>query len=309
MIDRDLALRVQRLLSERTPFVLATVVRAHRPTSVRPGDAAIVLADGSIEGFVGGVCAVSSVRLHGLRAMETGEPLVLRLLPDEGEADPADAMEGAVVERNPCLSGGAMEIFLEPHLPPARLVVIGGSPIADALSRVAGAAGYDCERAATGDGIQIGGAGAVIVASHGNDEEAILAEALRAGIPYVALVASRRRGEAVRGGLPVPTELAAQLHTPAGLDIGARSPGEIAVAILADIIARGHTDPVPGRPARPGTPSPAAEGSARAEATDPVCGMRVALTPATPQLVAGGQTVYFCSGHCRDAYAAQHAVP
>ncbi|HZE07030.1 MAG TPA: XdhC family protein, partial [Solirubrobacteraceae bacterium] len=241
---------------------------------------------------------------HGLRAMETGEPLVLRLLPDEGDGDPADAMDGAVVERNPCLSGGALEIFLEPHLPPARLVVIGGSPIAEALARVAGAAGYDCERAAAGDGVEVAGAGAVIVASHGNDEEAVLEGALRAGIPYVALVASRRRGEAVRAGLRVESELAAQLHTPAGLDIGARSPGEIAVAILADIIARRYADPAPGRPAL----TEANTAARPVVAIDPVCGMQVAVAEVTPQLRTGGETVYFCSGRCRDAYAAQHAA-
>ena len=85
MIEGDLAVRVEQLLSERAPFVMATVVRAHHPTSVRPGDAAVVLADGTIDGFVGGVCAESSVRLHALRAMETGDPLLLRLVPEGGD--------------------------------------------------------------------------------------------------------------------------------------------------------------------------------------------------------------------------------
>src|SRR6202012_2455456 len=133
MIEGDLAVEVERLLSERRPFVLATVVRARHPTSVRPGDGAIVLGDGTIEGFVGGVCAEASVRLHSLRAMETGDALLVRLIPPGGPAEPGAAppaaLEGAVVERNPCLSGGALEIFLEPHLPPARIVVVGNSPI------------------------------------------------------------------------------------------------------------------------------------------------------------------------------------
>src|ERR1700758_4157537 len=139
MIEGDLAVRVEQLLSERAPFVMATVVRARRPTSVRPGDAAVVLADGTIDGFVGGVCAESSVRLHALRAMETGDPLLLRLVPDDGDPEDAGALEGAVVERNPCLSGGALEILLEPHLPAVRLVVVGGSPIAEAVVSVGNA--------------------------------------------------------------------------------------------------------------------------------------------------------------------------
>ncbi|MGZ4350182.1 MAG: XdhC family protein, partial [Solirubrobacteraceae bacterium] len=221
MIQGDLAIHVQSLLSERTPFVLATVVRARRPTSVRPGNAAVVLPDGTMEGFVGGVCAESSVRLHALRAMETGEPLLLRLVPEEGDPEAADAIDGAVVERNPCLSGGALEIFLEPHLPAARLVVVGSSPIAQAIKAVGAAAGYDVVRAAAGAGAagEVSGAAAVIVASHGNGEEAVIGEALRGGVGYVALVASPRRGAAVRAELDVPEELAAQLHTPAGLDI------------------------------------------------------------------------------------------
>jgi xanthine dehydrogenase accessory factor len=303
MIQGDLAIHVQSLLSERTPFVLATVVRARRPTSVRPGNAAVVLPDGTMEGFVGGVCAESSVRLHALRAMETGEPLLLRLVPDDGDVEGADAIEGAVVERNPCLSGGALEIFIEPHLPAARLVVVGGSPIAEGVVSVARASGYDVVRAPAGPGAEIAGAAAVIVASHGNGEEAVIAEALRAGVGYVALVASPKRGAAVRAELDVPEELAAQLHTPAGLDVGARTPAEIAISILAQMIGSQHADPVPGR-AEATAPAPAVV----AVATDPVCGMQVAVTDAAPRLEIAGDLVYFCCDRCRDTYAADLAA-
>jgi xanthine dehydrogenase accessory factor len=294
-------------LSERTPFVLATVVRARRPTSVRPGNAAIILPDGTMEGFVGGVCAESSVRLHALRAIETGEPLLLRLVPEDGDAEGVDAIDGAVVERNPCLSGGALEIFLEPHLPATRLVVVGGSPIAEAVVVVAKASGYDILRVPTGagarpGGVDVAGAAAVIVASHGNGEETVIAEALRAGVSYVALVASPRRGAAVRAELDVPDELAAQLHTPAGLNIGARTPAEIAISILAEMVAQHHADPVPGRPE-----ATASAPAVVAVATDPVCGMQVAITDAAPCLELAGDLVYFCSERCRDRYGAEHA--
>jgi xanthine dehydrogenase accessory factor len=302
MIQGDLAIHVQSLLSERTPFVLATVVRARRPTSVRPGNAAVVLPDGTMEGFVGGVCAESSVRLHALRAMETGDPLLLRLVPEDGDAEGADAIEGAVVERNPCLSGGALEIFLEPHLPTARLLIIGDSPIAEAIVSVATASGYDAVRERAGAGAGVTGAAAVIVASHGNGEEAVIAEALRAGVGYVALVASPKRGAAVRSELEVPSELAAQLHTPAGLDIGARTPAEIALSILAQMVAEQHRDPVPGR-SEASAPAPAVV----AVASDPVCGMQVAVTDAAPHLEVAGDAVYFCCDGCRDRYAADHA--
>ena len=114
--------RADALTASRTPFAVATVVRRQRPSSVRPGDSAIVTADGTIDGFVGGACAEESVRLHALRVLETGEPLLLRIVPGEDEGP---AQEGAVTVSNPCLSGGALEIFLEPHLPAPRVVIVG----------------------------------------------------------------------------------------------------------------------------------------------------------------------------------------
>jgi xanthine dehydrogenase accessory factor len=302
MLSPKLTGRISQLSADRTAFVLATVVRAKRPTSVRPGDRAIVLGDGTIEGFVGGVCAESSVRLYSLRAMETGEALLLRLVPDDDQAAvAADNIDGAIVEHNPCLSGGALEIFLEPQLPTARLVIVGGSPIADALEQVADAAGYEVRRCApeeAGEPRELDGTSAVIVAAHGNGEERVLESALLAGIPYVALVASPTRGGAIRESLEIPGELAAQLHTPAGLDIGARSPAEIAISILAQMVAEQHADPRPERPAVSSAPT---------SAIDPICGMQVAIADATPHLDLNGTPVYFCGPGCREAYAAQHA--
>jgi xanthine dehydrogenase accessory factor len=290
MITGELASRAAQLSGDRVPFVVATVVRARRPTSVRPGDTALLTGDGVIDGFVGGVCAESTVRLYALRAMETGEPLLLRLVPGEPGGVREDAIEGAVVEHNPCLSGGALEIFLEPVLPAARMVVLGSSPIAQAIASLAGVAGFE-----VADGDMAAGDAALIVASHGTDEEQALATALRSGVSYVALVASVRRGEAVRAALDVPDELRAQLHTPAGLDIGARTPAEIAISILAQIVSERHAHPG-AQTTRPAVP-------ALHGVVDPVCGMTVAVTADTPSL--DGQ--YFCCTRCRDAYAAQHA--
>jgi len=295
MIKGELVERVTRLTADRTPFVIATVVGSRRPTSVRPGDTAIVLADGTIEGFVGGVCAESTVRLYSLRALETGEPVLLRLVPGDGGTESDASLDGAVIEHNPCLSGGALEIFLEPQLPAARLVVLGDSPIALAVEEVAAAAGFDAARAGAQDVHPSGEDAALIVASHGNGEEQALAEALRAGVPYVALVASAQRGEAVRSELDVPDALRAQLHTPAGLAIGARTPEEIAISILAEVISDRNAQSV-------SAPAPAAT------AIDPVCGMSVAISDATLTLEIDGDRVFFCGAGCRDAYAREHAT-
>src|SRR3954447_22029804 len=127
MIAARLSRRADELRAARTPFVVATVVRAQRPTSVHTGDAALVLADGTIEGFVGGACAEQSVRLHALRALETHEGMLLRILPDD--TPESAAAEGAVNVSNPCLSGGALEIFLEPRVPAPRVAIVGDTPI------------------------------------------------------------------------------------------------------------------------------------------------------------------------------------
>src|SRR3954447_11729573 len=286
MIKGDLAHQMQRLLSERTPFVTATVIRAMHPTSVRPGDSALVLGDGTIDGFVGGVCAQASVRLHAARALETGEAMILRLEPGGGEETVED---GLVVDHNPCLSGGTMEIFLEPQLPALRVLVAGDTPIARALAHVAAAAGYEVQGGEPDDLHPSGADAALIVASHGEGEEALLARALDAGVGYVALVASEKRGAAVRASLDVPDALREQLHTPAGLEIGARTPQEIAISILAELVSK-HI----ARPALDVEPV--------ATAIDPVCGMTVAASDASIHADVDGERFYFCSEGCRSTY-------
>jgi xanthine dehydrogenase accessory factor len=290
----ELAPRAQELTDERVPFVEAIVVRAAAPTSVRPGDAAIVHADGTIEGFVGGVCAETSVRLHSLRALETGEAALLQLLPDEGGED--DERDGVVTAHNPCLSGGELEIFLEPCLPLPHLVIAGNAPIAEALADLAPRVGFHVGSAGGAEIELEAGTAAVVVAAHGRDEEELLTLALRQGVPYVALVASPRRGDAVRASLDVDDELRRQLHTPAGLDIGARTPPEIAVSILAEIVAERHRAPA-------GAPVPPPE-----VAIDSVCGMEVAATDVSLHLDHDGERRYFCSEGCRERFAAEHAL-
>ena len=227
---------------ERVAYVRATVVRASRPASVQVGATARISSAGEIEGFVGGHCAEPSVRLHALRVLETGEPLLLRIEPGDGDSEPS---EGAITVHNPCISGGALEIFLEPHLPAPRLHVVGDTPIARALAALGPGVGFDVVRA-NGDLRPEPDDAAVVVASHGSDEEPVLEAALEAGIDYVGLVASPRRGAAVLAGLEAPD--ADRVHTPAGLDIGARTPEEIALSILAELVStrRHHlTPPLP----------------------------------------------------------------
>ena len=310
-VSADLFARVDDLRSGRTPFVLATVVRAERPTSARPGDRAVVLPDGTIEGFVGGECAASTVRLEGLRLLRDGESTLLRITPSAGRDDPAprEPVEGLVTVDNPCLSGGTLEIFLEAVVPPTVVLVLGEGPMARALARVGAALDYDVRAVDPADPGAPAPAdtAALVVASHGHEEAAALSAALDAGVPYVALVASRRRGATVLGALgPAARE---RVHTPAGLDLGARTPAEIALSIYAELVAgREHdvTAAVLDAAARDRTSighDPTEDDGS--EALDPICGMAVARTAASPSVVVGGTTHWFCGAGCRQAFLAR----
>jgi xanthine dehydrogenase accessory factor len=315
--------RAADLRAGRVAFVMATVVRAERPTSAKAGDVAVVLADGTVEGFVGGECAEASVRHQALEALEMGQPVLLRISPGAPpEATPAadrsripEGDEGVITVHNPCLSGGTLEIFLEPDLPPPVLIVHGASPIARALASLAEHLGYVVEHTGAGTATGVGaategphsdagfsGAAAVVVASHGRDEEAVLTAAVRADVGYIGLVASKKRGTAVLERLDVPAAYRATIHTPAGLDLGARKPQEIALSILAEIVST--------RPKHAGGP----EGgtgvvpvAAVASAVDPVCGMTVAVGASTPTAEHATEPYFFCGLGCRDAFVADPA--
>ena len=231
----DLVHQAAQLRADRRGFVTATVVRAERPTSAKPGDNALVLDDGTVLGFVGGGCALANVQAQARMVLESGEPVLLRITPEAADVPPSPE-DGAVTVHNHCLSGGALEVFLEPSLPPALVVVHGDAPIARAVQELAGWLGLSVLAGHDGDEVPAGTA-AVVVATHGGDEAAVVRDALRTDVDYVGLVASRRRGEGVLSGLDLePAELA-RVHTPAGLDIGSRGPKEIALSILAEIVS------------------------------------------------------------------------
>ena len=281
--------RARELSAARTPFVHATVVRAQPPTSSYPGDEAILLADGTIEGFVGGQCAQNSVRKAALGALQAGESVLLRVLPD-GDVHFPEA-PGACVVVNPCLSGGSLEIFLAPQLPAPLIQIYGATPIGDALAQLCEVLGYDVRR-----DTELADATAVVIASHGGPEAEIIRAALDNGVGYIGVVASQVRGAAILNELELCEAERARVHTPVGLPIGAKTPAEIAVSIAAELIAgiRG------GGLSR----AVALEGGPR-EAVDPVCGMTVTIGPATEHLQLAGADFWFCGPGCRRSFAAE----
>ena len=319
MMSGAVSRRAQELAAEGTVFVTATVVRAQRPTSVKAGDVALVLGDGTIEGFVGGVCAQQSVRVYALKAIQTEEALLLRIVPDGpiGE-DPSTGREipieeGAVTARNTCLSGGEIEIFLEPVLPAPRLLVVGDTPIAAALLSLGAALGLDPVAGDSGDPEPSATDLALVVAAHGRDELHTLRRGLEVGVPYIGLVASRKRGAGVLAELSadgVPKEQLALIDVPAGIDIGARAPSEIALSILASIVAVRRGKEGSGSAAdRTSVPASAEAPAGPPLAIDPICGMTVAAVPGTPSVQVDGETIYFCCEGCAAKFEAQqHAV-
>ena len=308
----DVFAAAARLYREGVPFVLATVVRAERPTSARPGAKAIVTGDGQFVGFVGGTCVKPAVRRESLRALTDGTPRLLRISPDS-PPEGAEAEEGVLEEPMACVSGGALDIHLEPYLPSRGLLLAGSSPIVESLAVLGETLGMDVRTAEPGEDLAEAAEGAfVVVAGHGEGEW----EALKAGLSggrarYVGLVASPRRGAAVRErliGMGVSGEDAARLRSPAGLDIGAESPGEIALSILAQIVEDRRS---PEREeAAPEEPVPAPMMGISLEATedelavDPICGMTVSRE--SPHRVeAGDATHWFCCAGCAETFAAQ----
>ncbi|WP_328382353.1 XdhC family protein [Micromonospora zamorensis] len=284
-----IAERARELTDTREPFVHATVVRAQDPTSARPGDAAVIRSDGSIEGFVGGVCAESSVRAAALDTLRDGTALLLRVLP-EG-AVPFPDTPGARVVVNPCHSGGAIEVFLRPMLPAPALRVVGSTPISAAVANLAAFLDFDVVAAD-----DCAGCTAVVVAGLGKGEQEAIRAALDAGVGFIALVASGRRGAALLDELGLTDEERARVHSPAGVDIGARTPAEIALSIMAEVVRAIRVDGL-----APASGAPAARPQ---QAVDPVCGMTVLVGPETPHARVDGQDFWFCCAGCLASYTA-----
>lgn len=250
---------LSNLRAQGAPFAIATVVRTVDATSAKPGAKAIILPDGSIaEGWIGGGCARSAVGKAGAAAIAEGRPQFISLRPEEllaaeGVA-PGEERHGVRFARNGCPSKGSMDVFVEPVLPQPRLVVFGAGPVAMALCDLAGR--FDLHRTLAAPGLtegtaevvqdgfalETGGAGQrfVVVATQGKGDEAGLRAALASGAAYVAFVGSRRKFATLAARLAADgmgAEDLARVKAPAGLDIHAITPEEIALSILAEITA------------------------------------------------------------------------
>ncbi len=284
------------------PFVIATVVWCERPTSARPGAQAIIQEDGQMLGWVGGSCTQPVVLREARRILrEGGEPFLLRLGTPEPELARGETSDVRVFSMT-CASGGALDIYMEPHLPQPQLLLIGDSPINAALQQFAPALDF---RVAQVDDTslskaQIDERTCILIATHGQYDENVLEKVLASSAAYIGMVSSPRRAEACRAYLRtsgMAEQHIARLKAPAGLDIGARTPAEIAASILAELIQIRRR---PGPISEQQTPTIPMEVPAEsAEAIDPVCGMTVEIASARHTSTHNGQTYYFCCPACK----------
>jgi xanthine dehydrogenase accessory factor len=328
--------RAAELEAAGRPFVVATVVAVARPTSARPGASGLVHPDGTIEGWVGGSCAQPVVVREALHALADGQPRLLRLSKD-GPAEGRRA-DGVIELVMTCHSGGTLEIYVEPHLPAPLLWVAGTTPIAGALATLGAAAGWSVtvfdpfaaaedfpaaervsQETALGR-VDPDASPYLVVATQGQWDEEALAAGLRRNASYVGLVSSPTRANVVRQWLRDETGLAeerlAALRAPAGLDLGAETPEEIALSILAELVQvrRGRADFV----AAPGPATLTGDAGLAVPPiepivddivlVDPVCGMTVDRATARHLAEHDGTVYAFCSIGCRTRFIREPAV-
>lgn len=278
----EVLVRAGRLAAGGERFVMATVVSVRRPASTQRGDRALVTPDGALTGWIGGACSEPIVVREALRSLEDGRPRLVRIAPPGSHEE---ALEDIVLAESHCASGGTVEVLIEPQLPKPQVVIIGESPAARTLAELARTIGWRVSGELTAK------PDAVVVATMGRMDEDMLAAALRTPARYVGLIASARRAAVVIEALHargVGEEQLARVCSPAGLALGPGSQEEIAVAILAELVACLHRTIV----------------VAGSEAVDPVCGMTVSVTGADDSALCQGVRYWFCGPGCRARFEA-----
>lgn len=239
----DLIEAMARLRREGRPFCVATVVRTEAVTSAKAGAKALIAEDGGLLGHIGGGCVRGAAIRAAEKALRTGAPELIRVKPKEAVDAPADA-DGVPLHKSGCPSGGTVDLFIEPYARAPAIALVGAGPMAETLARLGAASGYRVLSAPSGADLaaaDLSPADFVVIATQGRQDLPALRAALESPAEYVAMVASRRKAGVLIERLAAagldPARLA-RLKAPAGLDIGAIEPEEIAVSILAEIVQR-----------------------------------------------------------------------
>ena len=307
-MDRDLLRLASRLLDEQTPYAVATVVRRERPSSAASGNTAVITADGTVHGWIGGSCTLPEVTRHAIASLAERQP---RLLAFGGSVEPRGDVIPVPMS---CGSEGKVEVHINPVYPAPRLVVAGASPIADAVARLGEAMGYrvgklDGDLAAEVAARPPGAALYAVVATMGQGDEDAVEQLLAARADYLGVVVSPKRMGQVREYLAARGVCGSRIEKvrgPAGLDIGAVRPEEVAISILAEIVALARAESGAAEVARAEDADTPA--GAPATTTDPVCGMTVPADGSRPSSTYQGKTVHFCCPGCRARFEADPAA-
>ena len=306
----DFLEKAAELRSQGEAFATAIVVRFEAPISGKPGDKAIIDSGGRIWGWIGGGCAQPAVVKEALKAIVDGKARLVRIGPSPKPGVPEGVVEYAMT----CHSGGSVDIFIEPVLPKPQIVILGRSVVAQSLARLGAAAGYSVTVLAADVGrenfpepthlhdrfdlsaVRITPRTFVVVSTQGEGDEEALEQAVASDVPYIAFVASKTKAEKIFDdlrGRGVSQERLARVKAPAGLPIGAVSPEEIAVSVLAEIVQQGRSHPQPAAAELP---------AVKLESKDPICGMIVDVPGAKHTTQFEGRTVYFCCPRCKKAF-------
>lgn len=242
-------------------FVLATVVRTEDATSAKAGAKAVITGDGAVHGWIGGGCTQGAVRRAAVQSLEDGRPRLISVKPAaalvEDGLQAGALAAGVEVHRSVCPSGGTVDIFIEPSLPRPSLIVCGGSPVARALAELAPRLGFCVTVAALSEdhaglpaavrrivGFDLSETADttdryILVATQGKRDREALRHALGAGARLIGFIGSRRKAETLSAQMAedgIADDVIAGLRCPAGLDIGAITPEEIALSVLAEIV-------------------------------------------------------------------------
>lgn len=311
--------RIVQLRQAGVRFAVATVVSRQAPVSSQLGDKAIILEDGTLEGFIGGACSREIIRKQARDVLESESPRLVRISPDPQPS--VSNRHDEICVPMTCASEGALDVYIEPQIDKKHLLVVGGSPIAVALAKQGRLQGYEVTLVCEADelpAVKFGlggltldildlkqladylknlsasrkGALEAVVASMGHYDEEALQQLLAITPRYLGLVSSRKRGETIRTllrDMGTPETSLKLLRNPVGLDIGAKTPNEVAVSIIAEMIQLRRLA------------AKAASTVTRqvAEAIDPVCGMTVDIAQAKFSAELDGTTYYFCCPNCR----------
>ena len=251
---------IAQLRDSGRPFCVATVVRTADATSAKAGAKAAVTETGKILGHLGGACVQRAVREASARCVAGNAPQMIRVKPDGPSTDGVEP-DGVRTYRSGCPSGGTVDLLIEPCQPPCRLVILGDTPIAHALAAHAALAGFrvlttgavppgvQATEIALGDlgGLRLDPRDFVVVASQGERDRDALKAALDTPVLRVSMVASRRKAEVLSTRLiesGMAAERVGRLKSPAGLDLLAVDPHDIALSILSEIVLWRNTDRV-----------------------------------------------------------------